>query len=211
MFSKVVRSIEKHPAMHRALLRVWRAFPPRLAGFLKGLLARNWLVGAVAVVLDTEVSPAEVLLVRHSYRPRGAWGLPGGALESVDGNPRRPRDDASPDDVIEQALRREVLEELGIGVDVVRLLRVDAVPYVPEEPGPYRLDFYYLCVPEQGFGLLRGGLASSEFTLPSPEITEIRMVAISALQDYDLFSADARFLSVDLPRLVALNPVGSQA
>ena len=107
--------------------------------------------------------------------------------------------------------RTHLLEELGIGVDVVRLLRVDAVPYVPEEPGPYRLDFYYLCVPEQGFGLLRGGLASSEFTLPSPEITEIRMVAISALQDYDLFSADARFLSVDLPRLVALNPVGSQA
>jgi hypothetical protein len=43
-----------------------------MAGFLKGLLARNWLVGAVAVVLDADATPPEVLLVQHSYRHKGS-------------------------------------------------------------------------------------------------------------------------------------------
>jgi 8-oxo-dGTP pyrophosphatase MutT (NUDIX family) len=176
-----------------------------MAGFLKGLLARNWLVGAVAVVLDADATPPEVLLVQHSYRHKGSWGLPGGALESIDGDPTRPRSDASPDDVIEEALRREVWEELGTEIEVVRLLRVDAVPYVPEEPGPYRLDFYYLCAPGQGFDLLRAGLASGSIKSPSPEITEIRMVPLTELAEYDLFSADKRFLNDDLPRLVPMH------
>ena len=173
-----------------------------MAGYLKGLLARNWLVGAVAVVLDVDRPIPEVLLVQHSYRSKGSWGLPGGALESIDGDPTKPRSDASRDDVIEEALRREVWEELGIESKVVRLLRIDAIPFIPEEPGPYRLDFYYLCTPGQGFDSLRSDLASGRFASPSPEITEIRMVPLNELNDYDLFSADKRFLNNDLPRLV---------
>jgi len=204
MFSRLVHFIERHSALHRILLVVWRSFPPRMAGYLKGLLARNWLVGAVAVVLDVDRPIPEILLVRHSYRPKGSWGLPGGALESIDGDPTRPRSDASGDDVIEEALRREVWEELGIESTVVRLLRIDAIPYVPEEPGPYRLDFYYLCTPGQGFDLLRSAIASGNITSPSPEITEIRMVPLTELADYDLFSADKRFLNDDLPRLLPI-------
>jgi 8-oxo-dGTP pyrophosphatase MutT (NUDIX family) len=204
MFSRLVHFIERHPALHRILLVVWRSFPPRMAGYLKGLLARNWLVGAAAVVLDVDRPIPEILLVQHSYRPKGSWGLPGGALESIDGDPARPRSDASRDDVIEEALRREVWEELGIEPKVVRLLRIDAIPYVPEEPGPYRLDFYYLCTPGQGFDLLRSEIVSGKFTSPSPEITEIRMVPLTELADYDLFSADKRFLSDDLPRLLPI-------
>ena len=204
MFSRLVHFIERHPALHRILLVVWRSFPPRMAGYLKGLLTRNWLVGAVAVVLDVDRPIPEILLVRHSYRPKGSWGLPGGALESIDGDPTRPRSDASGDDVIEEALRREVWEELGIESTVVRLLRIDAIPYVPEEPGPYRLDFYYLCTPGQGFDLLRSDIASGNMTSPSPEITEIHMVPLTELADYDLFSADKRFLNDDLPRLLPI-------
>jgi 8-oxo-dGTP pyrophosphatase MutT (NUDIX family) len=37
--------------------------------------------------------------------------------------------------LIESSLRREVFEELGIEIEIVRLTKVDAVPYVPEEPG----------------------------------------------------------------------------
>ena len=204
MFSRLVRFIERHPALHRILLVVWRSFPPRMAGYLKGLLARNWLVGAAAVILDVDRPIPEILLVQHSYRLKGSWGLPGGALESIDGDPTRPRSDASRDDVIEEALRREVWEELGIESKVVCLLRIDAIPYVPEEPGPYRLDFYYLCTPSQGFDLLRSEIASGKFTSPSPEISEIRMVPLNELADYDLFSADKRFLNDDLPRLVPI-------
>jgi 8-oxo-dGTP diphosphatase len=201
MFVWIARFIERHPKLHRSLLLVWRLFPPRVAGFLKGILARNWLVGAVAVMIDEDTSPPEVLLVEHSYRPKGAWGLPGGALESIAGDPRRPRTDASPDNVLEATLRREVWEELGIDILVFRLMRVDAIPYVVEEPGPYRLDFYYRCTPQEGFTKLREGLSSGQIKPRSPEIEQMRFIPLTHLGTYDLFSSDARFLHEDLPRL----------
>jgi 8-oxo-dGTP pyrophosphatase MutT (NUDIX family) len=200
MFAWLARFIEHHPGLHRFSLVVWRLFPPRLAGFLKGLLARKWLVGAVAVMIDETTSPCEVLLVEHSYRPKGAWGLPGGSLESTPGDPARPRDDSSSDDVIESALRREILEEIGIEITVIRLLRVDAIPYVAEEPGPYRLDFYFRCAPRDGFSALRQSLESGQTRARSPEIRRIRLVPLTDLAAYDLFSSDLRFLTKDLPR-----------
>jgi 8-oxo-dGTP pyrophosphatase MutT (NUDIX family) len=203
MFSQLAHFIERHPSIHRSSLAVWRIFPPRMAGFLKGLLTRNWVVGAVAVMIDGDSSPPAVLLVQHSYRSKGAWGLPGGALDSIDGDPTMPRNDSSPDDVIEEALRREVWEELGIEIDVLRLLKVDAVPYVAEEPGPYRLDFYYRCTPSKGFSTLGAGLVSGDIKSPSPEIMQIRLVPVTELTKYDLYSSDARFLRDDIPRLEA--------
>lgn len=200
MFGWLARFIERHPNLHRIALVVWRWFPPRLAGFLKGLLSRKWLVGAVAVMIDEETSPPEVLLVEHSYRPRGAWGLPGGSLESTPGDPTKPRADASPDDVIESALRREISEELGIEVTVMGLLRIDAIPYIPEEPGPYRLDFYFRCAPRDGFVAFRRRLETGQARPHSPEIRQMRLVPIADLSEYDLFSSDARFLTRDLPR-----------
>lgn len=201
MFTWLARFIEHHPHLHRLSLLVWRLFPPRLAGFLKGLLARKWLVGAVAVMIDQDASPPEVLLVEHSYRPRGAWGLPGGSLESTPGDPARPLNGPLPDDVIESALRREVLEELGIEITVLGLLRIDAIPYVAEEPGPYRLDFYFRCAPQDGFAALRNGLGSGRIKSCSPEIKRIRFVPLTDLTRYDLFSTDIRFLNEDLPRV----------
>jgi 8-oxo-dGTP pyrophosphatase MutT (NUDIX family) len=202
LLSFLARLVERHPRVHRSALRVWRLFPPRLAGFLKGQCARNWVVGAIAVILDQAQSPPQILLVRHSYRSRGVWGLPGGSLESIPGNPRRPRDDASPDDVLETTLRREVWEELGISIGKIHVLRVDAVPFVVEEPGPYRLDFYYRCEPENGCAALRESSASGHFRPRSPEILEARFVPLTDVSDYDLFSPDERFIAKDLPRLV---------
>ncbi len=120
MLARLARFIERHPTLHRGSLLIWRRFPPRLAGFLKGMLARNWVVGAVAVMIDEETSPPEILLVEHSYRPKGAWGLPGGALESIPGDPKKPRNNASPDEVLESTLQREELEELGINITATR-------------------------------------------------------------------------------------------
>jgi 8-oxo-dGTP pyrophosphatase MutT (NUDIX family) len=200
MFAWLARLIEHHPDLHRFSLLVWRLFPPWLAGFLKGLLARKWLVGAVAVMIDESVSPLEVLLVEHSYRPKGAWGLPGGSLESTPGDPTRPRNDSSSDDVIESALRREIFEELGIEITVIGLLRIDAIPYIAEEPGPYRLDFYFRCAPRDGFAALRRSLGSGLAKPCSPEIRQVRFVPLTDLTKYDLFSADLRFLTKDLPR-----------
>ena len=206
MFAWLARFIEHHPYLHRASLAIWRLFPPRLAGLLKGLLSTSWTVGAVAVMIDEATVPPEVLLVEHSYRTRGAWGLPGGALESNLGNPLEPRDAYSSDDVLESTLRREVYEELGIEIEVLRMVRVDAVPYVPEEPGPYRLDFFYRCAPKDGFAAFRRQLDSGSIKPRSPELKQMRLVPWSRLDEYDLYSSDARFLLKDLPRLSRMIP-----
>jgi len=194
LLSWLAHFIERHPVLHRSSLAVWRHFPPRLAGFLRKLLTTQWAVGAVAVILDEETDPPEVLLVQHSYRTKGAWGLPGGSLESGLRNPLESSTEESRDDVIESSLRREVFEELGIEVEIGRLTRIDAVPYVPEEPGPYRLDFYYRCLPKQGFTSLREGLGNGRIKPRSPEVSQIVMVPVSRLKEYDLYSSDARIL-----------------
>ena len=190
----LTRFIERHPYLHRTSLALWKHFPPRLAGFLRKVLTTRWAVGAVALIIDEEVDPPEVLLVQHSYRTKGAWGLPGGSLESGLGNPLRPSKEESRDDIIESCLRREIFEELGIEIDIVRLTKIDAVPYVPEEPGPYRLDFYYRCLPKQGFASLREGLDKGLIKPHSPEVRQILLVPVSQLKEYDLYSSDARIL-----------------
>ena len=203
MFARLIHFIEARTALHRVLLRIWVLFPPRVAGFLKRILTRSWVLGAVAVMLDDSVSPPRVLLVEHSYRRRGAWGLPGGALDSIPGDPAHPHDSASPDNIIEATLQREINEELGIEVKALRLLRTDAIPYVAEEPGPYRLTFYFRCEPGEGFAAFGKDLETGTIRARSPEILQLKLVPLDRLDDYDLFSPDARFLHDDLPRLLA--------
>jgi 8-oxo-dGTP pyrophosphatase MutT (NUDIX family) len=199
LFPWLAHFIERHPSLHRTALAVWKHFPPRLAGFLRKLLTTRWAVGAVAVIIDEGVDPPEVLLVQHSYRTKGAWGLPGGSLESGLRSPWESSGEESRDDVIESSLRREVFEELGIEIEIVRITKIDAVPYVPEEPGPYRLDFYYRCLPKQGFSSLREGLRSGVIKPRSPEVSQILLVPVSRLKEYDLYSSDARILLPLLP------------
>jgi 8-oxo-dGTP pyrophosphatase MutT (NUDIX family) len=200
MFAWLAHFIEKHPILHRTSLAIWRHFPPRLAGFMKVILTTKWTVGAVAVILDEAADPTEVLLVEHSYRSKGTWGLPGGALESGLVSPRKPNPKRD-ENVLESTLRREVFEELGIEVEILRLLHMDAIPYIPEEPGPYRLDFYYQCLPKNGINALREGLSSGRIHARSPEIKTIRFVPLTSLSEYDLFSSDATLLNEHWPEI----------
>ena len=132
----LARYIERHPALHQLALGVWRNFPPRLAGFLKGQFARSWVVGAVAVMVDEEVSPPEVLLVEHSYRRKGAWGLPGGALDSIPGDPASPGSQPSPDDVLESGLRREVWRNWASKLRRFACFGLTPFPMLPRNPDP---------------------------------------------------------------------------
>ena len=152
-------------------------------------------------MIDEGTSPPEILLVEHTYRSKGAWGLPGGSLESIPGNPNKASDKALPDDVIEFTLRREVAEELGMDITVIGLLRIDAIPYVVEEPGSYRLDFYFRCAPQNGFVALRDELNTGATKPRSPEIGQIRFVPLPDLSQYDLYSPHDKFLRKDLPPL----------
>ncbi|MEU3255096.1 NUDIX hydrolase [Streptomyces sp. NPDC006997] len=69
------------------------------------------LAGAAALFRDTE---GRVLLVDPNYRE--GWALPGGVVESDDGETPR------------QGARRETAEEIGLDVELGRLLAVDWVP-----------------------------------------------------------------------------------
>ncbi|MFF8904874.1 NUDIX domain-containing protein [Streptomyces olivaceoviridis] len=66
------------------------------------------LAGAAALFRDTE---GRVLLVEPNYRD--GWALPGGTIESDDGETPR------------QGARRETLEEIGLDRELGRLLAVD--------------------------------------------------------------------------------------
>ncbi|MGW0629417.1 NUDIX domain-containing protein [Streptomyces sp. NPDC002758] len=68
------------------------------------------LAGAAALFRDAE---GRVLLVEPNYRD--GWALPGGTIESDDGETPR------------QGARRETAEEIGLDVELGRLLAVDWV------------------------------------------------------------------------------------
>ncbi|MET8131475.1 MULTISPECIES: NUDIX hydrolase [unclassified Streptomyces] len=84
------------------------------AAYLSGL--PRVLVGAAALFRDAE---GRVLLVEPNYRE--GWTLPGGTVESDDGESPR------------QGARRETAEEIGLDVELGRLLAVDWVQW-PERP-----------------------------------------------------------------------------
>ncbi|MGW2564877.1 NUDIX domain-containing protein [Streptomyces sp. NPDC001537] len=87
---------------------------PDFATYLAGL--PRILAGAAALFRDAE---GRVLLVEPNYRE--GWALPGGTIESDDGETPR------------QGARRETLEEIGLDRELGRLLTVDWV-YKPSWP-----------------------------------------------------------------------------
>lgn len=81
---------------------------PDFATYIAGL--PRVLAGAAALFRDAE---GRVLLVEPNYRE--GWALPGGTIESDDGETPR------------QGARRETAEEIGLDVELGRLLAVDWV------------------------------------------------------------------------------------
>ncbi|WP_328690629.1 NUDIX hydrolase [Streptomyces phaeochromogenes] len=88
---------------------------PDYATYIAGL--PRVLVGAAALFRDAE---GRVLLVEPNYRD--GWALPGGTVESDDGETPR------------QGAHRETLEEIGLDLEIGRLLAVDWVPGTTRPP-----------------------------------------------------------------------------
>lgn len=104
------------------LLRVWKALPGCVQGWIMRWLLPKYLVGSVAVILD---DAGRVLLYRHTYRDDYPWGLPGGWL--------KPGED--PIDAIE----REVREEGGYDIKALHPLVIGGDRYLR------RIDLIFLC------------------------------------------------------------------
>ena len=137
--------------LHLFALRVFRRLPVRLRRRVVRTLAPGYTVGSICVV---ERDDGAVLLVHQSYR--NSWGLPGGLLQ---------RGEAP-----EAAARREVLEEVGLAIDLV------GEPAVVVEPIPRRVDVVYRARPVAG-----EDPASARPC--SPEIVEVAWFATDAFPD----------------------------
>jgi 8-oxo-dGTP pyrophosphatase MutT (NUDIX family) len=96
---------------HRIALLVFRRLPTPMRRMAVRRLAPSFTVGAMCVI---ERADGRVLLIRHLYRKR--WGVPGGLLQ---------RNENATD-----AARREVLEEVGLDIELIGepTVNVDAAP-----------------------------------------------------------------------------------
>jgi 8-oxo-dGTP diphosphatase len=124
--------------MKTLLLKLWRALPNSyfLRRNLVWLITQKFLVGVVGIVFNDE---KEILLLNHSYRKEYPWGLPGGWLKKGE----QPH----------QAIRREIAEEIGVTVQVVKPLIIES------DTKWARLDLIFLCA------IIDGEITSSDEVL----------------------------------------------
>src|SRR4051812_28694184 len=86
---------------------IWRRVPKALRHWTVRFSHPRFAVTAGAIVTD---SGGRVLLLKHRFRPGSGWGLPGGFVEQGE----QP----------EEALRRELREEIGLEVEEPKLFTV---------------------------------------------------------------------------------------
>lgn len=116
------------------------------------------VTSVVAVILNSD---RQVLLTKRSVPPfQGEWVMPGGKIDL--GEP------------IVAALQREVMEEVGLQVEVEDLL--DVFEHVtPGEDNYHFIILYYLCRP-----------LYCDITHNPAEVEEARWVSQSGLNDYKM-------------------------
>lgn len=144
---------------HVLLLRAYRRLPVWARRRAVRTIAPSFTVGAMCFI---ERDDDALLLVRHVYRNR--WGVPGGLLQ-------RGEDSAD-------GARREVLEEVGLAVELV------GEPTVVVDAVPQRVDVVYRARPAHR--------ADVDAVAPaSPEILEVAWFARSDLPDLQHETAEA--------------------
>jgi ADP-ribose pyrophosphatase YjhB (NUDIX family) len=88
----------------KAARAIWRRLPRRARRWGVVATQARFTVTSGAVLVDQK---GRVLLLRHTFRAGSGWGIPGGFIE--------------PGEQPEEALRRELREEIGIEVDSLEL------------------------------------------------------------------------------------------
>jgi 8-oxo-dGTP diphosphatase len=152
--------------LHAAVLLAFGALPRPVRRATVRALAPKFTVGAICVI---ERADGRILLVRQSYRRH--WGFPGGLLQ------RR--------EAVEDGARREVLEEVGLRIELV------GEPTVVLHPRHRRVDVVFRAVhivaapvTGPGAGVADAGLLEADTLVPrSVEIVEARWFAPNELPD----------------------------
>ena len=99
--------------LKRLLAAAYRRMPVSLRRGIVLLTQARFTVTAGAVVVNDE---GRVLLVKHVFRPGSGWGIPGGFINRGE--------------QAEDAVRRELREEIGLELDRVELAFVRTVEQV---------------------------------------------------------------------------------
>ncbi len=145
--------------LHRLLLRIFGWFPARARRLIVRFFSPSYTAGGICVI---ERPDGKILLVRQAYRER--WGLPGGLLkkgeEAADG------------------ARREVLEEVGLLIDLV------GEPAVVTDPVRQRIDLIFRAKPSRLSDV-------PEVRPSSPEIVRCEWFAPDDLPELQFETADA--------------------
>jgi ADP-ribose pyrophosphatase YjhB (NUDIX family) len=105
----------------RLLSSVWRALPKQVRRAVVRTIEPHFTVATGAVVLD---DAGRVLLLEHVFRTGSGWGLPGGFLAKGE----------QPED----AIRRELREEIGLEVAELELALVRALTFTNQVEIVYR-------------------------------------------------------------------------
>ena len=141
----------------KVLLIIWKRFPFWLQEILSRIIRPSFQVFAAAVIFDEE---QKILLEKLTYQEIHPWGLPGGNLNYGE----------EPED----AVVREVKEEIGFDVEVRKLLMAK------NANAKHIFGLFYWCE-----------IAGGQFS-PSPEVSEIKYFAPDALPD--VRPSDLKFL-----------------
>jgi len=94
---------------------LWRFLPGSVRRRAVRLGQKRFTVTAGALIFDDQ---GRILLLEHVFRPDSGWGLPGGFL--------------SQGEQPEAALRRELLEEIGLEVSDVELVLIRTLRRLPQ-------------------------------------------------------------------------------
>ena len=88
----------------KLIARVWRKMPARFRRWSMRVTQQRFTVTAGALIFNND---GKVLLLKHRFRAGSGWGIPGGFLELGE----QP----------EEAMRRELREEIGLEVEHVEI------------------------------------------------------------------------------------------
>src|SRR5262245_12752889 len=93
--------------LRNLIMTVWKRLPAGLRRWSVRATNVKFTVTAAGIIRNGD---GKVLLLQHRFRPGSGWGIPGGFLESGE--------------QAEQALRRELREEVNLDLDQVQLFTV---------------------------------------------------------------------------------------
>lgn len=96
--------------IQKAVRTIWRLLPGPVRLRLIRTTQPKFTVSVAAVIIDDD---RRILLLNHVLRPAASWGLPGGFIDRSE----------QPED----AVRREIEEETGLGMKAVSMIRVRTV------------------------------------------------------------------------------------